>query len=295
MKYVFVFIVILSHHQSAYMQNIATLETSSFLVRSIPEKSEIERDFIVRDSAEMKSIMQQVKTNRSKIRVEPHELSLLNSIVISPSKNYCLLYKEDERTTRVFYIAEKQESGYSLVKKIDDSLYPDVRFSRDGNAMVVFTQFNTNFFIYTHKDGMAQQFESFIDFGIPASTPLAGMGISDNGKILAIAASGFYVVNVANKQILYKLPIATTIGIMSFSGDHKFIFLWVGTRIEESNADYIIVNIANQKVVEIINLPPRQYYAGVGYSNNMEYYRTAYSSLISHDLDKDTSFEYKMK
>lgn len=294
MKLLIVFISILGYYQSASTQTVTTLEASSFLVRSIPDTSVLRRDLLVRDSLEKAKIIQDIITNDLKSQLETGELSSLNTIVMSPSKAYCVLYSEGETDTRRLYIAEKKGHQYVLVEKIDGSFSPAVRFSRDGNAMVVFNPYGDNFLIYTHKRRAVHHYEDFKYFGIQVSI-VNDMLISNDGKILAVSTSGLIVLNIETKKILYKLPGVTNFGLISFSSDHNFIFISAGTRIQDLNADYIIVDIAHKKVKEIINIPPREYKAGLGYINAIEADRTPYCSLVIHDLDKNLYYEYKMK
>jgi hypothetical protein len=213
---------------------------------------------------------------------------------LSPAKSFCLLFEEGEIDTHVFYIAERQGIGFVIVKRISMYLNPMVRFSRNGNAVVAFN--SSKAFTYTHDNGDVKLFECNKSFGfdMPASSEVT-MLISNDGKTLAISSVYLYLINLETKSLMWNLTDLLNPNLFSFSTDQKFIFLWHGNRIDKPEADYLVIGIDDHEIKERLDLPYREYKTGGGYTNNAAFSQSPLGSLIMHDLDKDTYFEFQMK
>lgn len=287
-------ILVLGFCRPGYMQTVATLETSAFLTQRESDKSEFRRDCYLRDSSEKKIIMQQINTTRPGPEIEYEGPFQFNAVMEAPFKNFCLLFQETEGDIEDdFYIAVKKDGRYTITMQIEGFL-PVVRFSRDGNSMVVFNAFSDNFFVYSHHNGKIRWFDSFTEFGLPAA-PLEDMLVAEDGETVAISSSGLQVVNLETRQVLYELPTLVNASLISFSSDGSHIFFWAGTRIQEQDADYMIIDIPQRKIVELLNLPYSQYVENVGYTNPLEGFATCNGWLLIHKFDKDTYTGYSLK
>lgn len=285
--------LVLGFCRPGYMQTVATLETSAFLTQRVSDQSEFRRDCYLRDSSEKKIIMRQINTTRPGPEIEYEEPFEFNAVLEAPFKKFCLMYQETEGDVDDFYIAVKKEGRYTITMAIEGFL-PVVRFSRDGNSMVVFNSFGDNFFVYSHNTGKIRWFDSFTEFGLPAA-PLADMLVSEDGETLAISSSGLQVVNLETRQVLYELPTLVNAGLISLSGDGSHILFWAGTRIQGQDANYLIVDIPQRKIVELLNLPYIQRVENVGYIDLLEGFTTCNGWLLIHKFDKDTYTGYSLK
>jgi hypothetical protein len=178
--------------------------------------------------------------------------SNLNSIVFSPNDEYFVAFEEAENETDFIYFFR---SDGTMLSKQMVKIYPNVKFSKNSEHVLVFNNYGREIFLFT-KTGLLVFSGDYIDLINDKSKILYNVLVSDDGNDFLInAGDDAHLLNIKNRSVKYKIPVGRVVDGVFDTDKNKIA---IKTISEQSNAvDLKILSRANGKLLDKIEKTSR--------------------------------------
>lgn len=174
----------------------------------------------------------------------------LNTIIFSPNKEYFIAYEEQESATPFIFF---YKADGKLLKKVEVNIYPNVKYSQNGEYVEVFNTFGREFMVYT-KDGDLLQNGDYIELIKDNQEILYNLFVSNDGKNVLMSTSSKVHFFSINKQKLWDHP-SSAILECQFTEEAEIVSLKVAnqTRDKKNPFSLSILSKSNGQLLDSLS------------------------------------------
>ena len=189
------------------------------------------------------SLTQQI--NRSSIPSD------LNSFILSPKGDYFVAFEEAEKATDYLYFFR---SDGNLLSKHLVNIYPNVKYSTNGEYVIVFNSYGSDIFLFD-KSGNLSFTCDYTDLIKDKSKILYNVFFSENGNDLLInAGNDAHLVTTKDRVIKFKTSVGRVID-GDFRSDKEIVLKTASERI--GLIDLKILSKSNGLILDTMNQAKR--------------------------------------
>lgn len=177
--------------------------------------------------------------------------SNLNTFIFSPTNDYFVAYEETEVETGDLYFYRKDGV---LLSKQRISIYPNVKFSTNGEYIIAFNSFGREIFIF-NKNGTMVFSGDYINLINDKSRVLDNVLVSDDGKEIMInAGDDIYSFDIKTRNLNFKTAVGGwVLDGNSYSSTGKIAFKIKRHNQENGSFDFKVISKKSGQILD--NIP----------------------------------------